>query len=111
VLAVGDGQGRVEIIVQPPDHVVAVQMILLDTNRGGFVRIVAQTLSVDLDLIEPAAVALPGLNRQRAGQQTDAVGIVHRAAVHIEIAAGGGEAITELERLHDVVIFEIVAAG
>ena len=70
----------------------------------------AQALGVEHDLVEPVAMALSGLNRQGAGEQPDAVGVVDGGAIHVDIAAGGREAVAELKALHDVVIFEIVAA-
>ena len=44
VLAAGDGQPGIEVIVQPPEHVVAIEAVLLDAQDGGFIRIVAEAL-------------------------------------------------------------------
>jgi hypothetical protein len=106
----GDGQRGVVVILLPPRHVVPVERILLDAEHGRFVRVVANPLRGEQDLIEEAAMALAGVDPEAASEQTHAVAVVRDAAVHALIAVDEPPAIAHLEGLRDVVIAVVLTA-
>src|SRR5262245_44167594 len=55
------------------------------------------------------AMAVLGIDRQAAAEQTDAITIIHVAAVLFETTVDRGETIAGFERVRDVVISRVLA--
>ncbi len=51
-------QARIDVIVQPPAHVEAIQLILLNAQGSGFVGVIAQTLRSEHDFVKQPAVSV-----------------------------------------------------
>ena len=110
VFAVRHRQPGVEIIVLPPRHVVTIELIFLNAQRGGFIGVVSETLRGQHDFIEPAAVSVFRVYGEKAAQETDAIVVIHIAAIFAIVAADGSVSVTELPGLNDIVVTGILAA-
>lgn len=111
VLTEGDGKGWIEIVIEPPGEVVAIELVFFEAQVGELVRIVAEALGVDDEFVEESALALAGVDGEGGAEQTQAVEEVDIGAVFAAIAIDGGEAIAGLEGLADVVIADIGPTG
>lgn len=111
MLAKGDSEARVEIVVQPPIHFVAVLAIFLHPQIAELVGIVAQALGVEDDLVEILALAVARVDRQRGTKYAQAVQEIHIAPVFAAITIYVGKAIAGLKRLPDVVVAYNCAPG
>src|SRR5579862_5009580 len=92
-------------------HVVAVQPVFGNPQRGVLIRIVAEPLSGQHQFIEKSSVTVLGVQGEEARQQADAVPVVDRAAILIEAAAEQSKTVTGFEGIDNVVIAPIVTAG
>src|ERR1017187_558008 len=110
MVAAGDDQAGIEVIVLAPEHVVAVEAVLLNAQIGGLIRIVAEPAGGKQDLVKPAAVALLRVDTQVGRQYADAVAVINIAAVSADAAAGETPAVADLDGVDDIVIGEIAAA-
>ncbi len=109
VEAAGDGQGGIEVFVQPPGEVVAVEAVVLKAQRGELVGIVAEAVGANNEFVEEAPVALARVNAEGAAEQAQAVAEVDVAAVFAEVAINGAEAVAGFEGVDDVVAAGVAA--
>src|SRR4051794_38694015 len=91
--ALGDGQPGIIVIVQTPQHVVAVHLVLLDAEAGRFIGIVSQALRVEQDLVEKPSMAVLRVDGKGAAEQADAVAEIFVAAVLAAVAGYVGKAV------------------
>ena len=62
VLPKSNGERGIEIIVQPPIHLVAVAPVLFGTQGSKLVGVVAQALCVEDQFVEVLALAIAGIH-------------------------------------------------
>ena len=96
-------------LVESPEQVVAVQAVLLHSQIGGLVRIVAEPLRVQEEVIEQSAVTVLGIYGKAAAKQAEAVPKIYVAAVLSEVAADFRKPVAGLEGIGYVVVAYVLA--
>ncbi len=102
-------QTWIEVVVKPPQHVIAVQLVLFHAQGDRLIRIVAQADGGENDLIEPAPMAVARVHAKIAAQQPDAVSIIHVAAIGPYAAIHHRETVAGFDRLRHVVVARVFA--
>ena len=110
MLAIGNGQGGIIIIVLAPEQIVAIESVLLNSKRCKLVRIVTEPLCVQQKLVEVFAVTFLRVDRQVATQETDPITEIDITAILSEIAIDIRQRYPTSNEFDDIVAVHILTS-